>query len=287
MKGFLIIFLIILSGRWSFYIGYGETELIYNDSGRIDNMPLFSVFNFSIKQNHFLKRIKKIEFDCDLEYKFSKWTYFINNPYGDHLTSGFSPQDVTFLMGIKKDILKGNIGFQYDAGPPPGLMVILTLNNSDRQDALIFGIGVEKKFSSSIYMGEIKYIFTFPGKIAFYEPFSPYRKIEYKYDSGDHLIFNSKMEYKTGLISFGLDFIYRYKTRSFRVNMNTGEKDEFGDSYHFSIFPFLKLNFFKLFFEINTSISDEYSPFGLSIYGKNSVVFLPGKCVTFVLSYEY
>lgn len=260
---------------------YGETEHLYVNGG-IESIPKLSFINFSINHKGYFKKIKNLDFYGILEYKFSKYTIFEKKEFGGTITSGFSPQAVNVLLSVGKKMLYGEIGFHYDAGPRPAIM---QLTNSDNQSALIFGVEFKKRFNDFIYTSLIRYILTFPTQIVyFFHP--PWEKITYENDFGDHIIFHSEIVHKMRFISLGICFLYRYITKGKQVDKNSGDVSIYESGCHISFYPFLKLNFskFPVSLKISISLSDEYFPYGISIYGKNSIVTF--KCISFNFSYH-
>jgi len=293
----IFLFLLLSSNtkkEFSISLGYGEFDYYYDyEWKRIKISPLH-VFNlfFKVTNNLFVK--KGINFKGILGLNFSRYSFRLPIGILNEITwsSGFSPQSINFSIIMEKNFFTSEIGYHYDVGPEgtiflDGGVFLIKSRNSDRQDAVFFNLKI-KSNENPLFKAEanFKYIFTFPVKYIWYEPFFPEEKIRIiYYDSGDHIIFNPKISYKIKNFDLGVNFIHRYRTRDKEWHKQV--KSEGVEVHNLSFSPFLRLNLSSspLILEINTYVWGEYFPYGITLIAKNDLS--TNACVTMNLKYSF
>ena len=255
-------------------IGYASLTQSYNTEGNVQDIGgTYSILNFGLNVRYYILS-PEIGPKVYLGTKFNFSQHQISLNVGNSISSGFSPQHLNLLLGGSYLFVNGFLGFQLDLGPKPDLDKWV---NSDRQNAILFGIGANIPFMAGLgdFHANLSYALTLEKE-----------ENTKRYDEGDILLFVVGGGYKFGIsevasLGFGLDFIYRLKTEEKKGNNTVSNSS----SSNFSIMPYLKYKTGPISAWVKLGAADEYGYYGFSLMGKNSFVTRLG--VTAGLSVSY
>ncbi|MEO0224303.1 MAG: hypothetical protein ABIL76_04320 [candidate division WOR-3 bacterium] len=242
-------------------LGYGSTTQQYDTAGKAQDLNgTASVLNLGLNAKYYILSPEvgpKVY--AGLDFNFSQ--HQLSPKVGNSVSSGFSPQYLNLLFGGSYLFFNGFVGFQIDLGPKADINKI---ENSDRQNAVLVGLGTNVPFMAGLgdFHANFSYALTLESE-----------ENNIKYDQGDQLSFAVGGGYKFGLsevasISLGLDLIYRLKTEA-KVGGNSVPNSS---SSNFSIMPYLKYKTGPISVWAKLGVADEYGYYGFSLMGKNSPV---------------
>jgi len=234
-------------------VGYGSSTQAYDSTGKAQDSTN-SILNFGLNAKYYILSLEigpKVYFGAD--FNFSQ--HQLSPKVGSSISSGFSPQYLNLLLGGSYLFFNGFVGFQFDLGPRAD---VNKLSNSDRQNAILFGIGTNIPFM--VGLGDFHANFNYALTLK-----------KDSVDLGDQLAFIVGGGYKFGIseiasLGFGLDLIYRLKTEGKKGNATVTS------SSNFSIMPYLKYKTGPISAWIKLGVADEYGYYGFSLMGKNSLV---------------
>jgi hypothetical protein len=241
-------------------VGYGSTSQKYDSTGKANNVDTtFSNLNIGLNAKYYvLSPEVGPKVYAGVDFKFSQHQLSFSST---SVSSGFSPQYLNLLLGGSYLFFNGFVGFQIDLGPKSD-SVNKKIQNSDRQNAVLIGLGANVPFMAGAgdFHANVNYALTL-------------EKTEnnVKYDEGDQLALIVGGGYKFGIselasFSLGLDLIYRLKTEGKKGNTTVSS------SSNFSIMPYLKYKTGPISAWVKLGAADEYGYYGFSIMGKNSFV---------------
>jgi hypothetical protein len=190
---------------------------------------------------------------------------------GSSVSSGFSPQNITFFVGAKGLFFKGMVGFLLDIGPKPDPETEPDKEpNTDQQNAIMIGLSGMLPNPIISLAGGISYFLTLETEKKVFVPSPTPGYQTMKYDEGDIFALWVKGGYKFGLGEAGLKVIYRMRTA---IKVEGNEVTD-SDGNHLSIIPYVVVSppMLPVSFFLKGAVMDEYLPYGFSVMGKNSPV---------------
>jgi len=253
-------------------IGYGSTTQNYNEDGKVDDDGTLSALNLNLFGKYYILSQEmgpKVYIGGD--FSLSQHQFSLD---GGSISSGFAPQYINLILGGSFMFFNGKLGFQLDLGPKPDLNNDKFIN-SDRQNAILFGVGTNVPFMEGLgdFHANLDYILTL-------------EKTEdnSKYDMGDYLFITVGGGYKFALselssFGIGLDIVYKLRI--------PGEL-ELG--YNLSLLPYIsyKTGPISTWLKLgarNDFWSEGYGYDGFSIIGKRDWVTRLGFTAGILFSY--
>ncbi len=274
----LIAIPLFAGGKAWMKIGYGTSDKWYNEDGKDTTLFLngkASILTLDLGGIYSFYKLPAFDMFGGLNLRVVNASFnysytILGTTYEENLSSGFSPQNISFFIGMKAAFLKSIVGFMADLGPEFDLAND-KIGNSDRQNAIFVKICGNLPNPVIDLKGGIMYFLTLEKESplpTIWNPFGDTTKI--KYDCGDHFGLILKAGYKFPFGTIGLSFLYKIRT-AIKIN-GTEEKDS--DGNHISIYPYVRISLpaFPLSLGLDFAVTEEYLPYGFSIAGKNDYV---------------
>ena len=183
--------------------------------------------------------------------------------------SGFKPQMLGLGVGVRGSSYRFGVAYQYDLGNEPELSTSgYTPSNSDQSDAVVFGAEVYSPFSGVTITAGANYYLTLKQDHSFFTGASV---VEAKVDPSDYLDVHVGAGYRVAdVVELGLQARY---LKSFDGEATLGSTTvTFEDAgYAIGLVPYLTLSpeFVPAQITLSASATREYTPYGLTLAGKN------------------